>query len=44
MAVKAQFDGVCEACGGNIEAEFDDIVKDDDSGEWIHEECAEDDE
>lgn len=36
----AKFDGECPACGDEIEAGFDEIVKDEAEDAWIHRGCA----
>lgn len=38
-AIEAQYDGWCPECDEAIEAGVDMIVRSDDDGYWIHEEC-----
>jgi len=40
MAVLAQFDGICDACGDWIE-EGDEITRDPESDNWVHADCVE---
>jgi transcription initiation factor TFIIIB Brf1 subunit/transcription initiation factor TFIIB len=38
--VEARFESKCAACGEQIH-EGDEIVRDSESAEWLHEDCAE---